>query len=217
MDGNSSVRIACATRALILLSLFSIPCGGSSHNDTISQAQAEAISTELFGAMNSAMVAGLGPADLSKAERPASLGPDIERAHAASDCAVTNHGKSCNIPVSNPGPCPNGGTISVNGDFIYTLDNSGNGKDSSTLTLTPSACVVDNLALNRNPNVTFAMSFPLQNDALTYPLPFSGLGGISFGPNPSGSCSIKMRTRLTSATSCSVSGSICGRSVNGSC
>jgi hypothetical protein len=203
--------------SLILVSLLSITCGGSSHNNTVSQAQAQAISTELLGAMNSAMVAGLGPADLTKAERPASLGQNIERAHSASSCTVTNSGKSCNIPISYQGPCPNGGTISVNGDFVYTLDNSGNGKDSSTLTLTPSECVVDNLTLNGNPNVMFAMSFQLQNDALAYPLTFSGVGGISFGPSPSGSCSINVKATVTSATSCSVSGSICGRTVNGNC
>src|SRR5262249_51572264 len=100
---------------------------------------------------------------------------------------------------------------------MYTLDGSGNGSDSSTLTLTPSACGVDDLTLNGNRNVIFATSFLLQDHALAFPLTFSGVGGISFGPHPSGSCSIRVQATVSSATSCSVSGSICGRSVSGSC
>ncbi|PYX69288.1 MAG: hypothetical protein DMG78_22470, partial [Acidobacteria bacterium] len=70
---------------------------------------------------------------------------------------------------------------------------------------------------NGNPNVTFATQFNLQNYGLEFPITFSGIGGISYGPNPTGNCSINVKATATSATSCSVSGSICGRSVSGSC
>ena len=148
------------------------------------------------------MVAGFTPANANTAERQPSLGEIVERARAeaASGCAITNSGESCNIPISYQGPCPNGGTIAVSGDFIYTLDNSGNGSDSSTLTVAPAACAVNGVTFNGDPNVTFATAFQVQNNALAFPLTFSGVGGIS-----------------SSATSCSVSGSICGRSVSGSC
>ena len=107
--------------------------------------------------------------------------------------------------------------MNVAGDIVYTLDSSGNGSDSSTLTVTPSSCVVDNLTLNGDPSVTFATQFNLKSNALAFPLTFSGMGGISFGPNPKGSCSIDVQATVASPTMCSVSGSICGQSVSGNC
>jgi hypothetical protein len=214
---NASFRITCATAALTSLSLLCVTCGSSSHS--LSQAQAQAISQEVFSALNSAMVAGLTPTGTSTAATRPSLGEIVERARSAqsSGCTVTNSGESCNIPITYQGACPNGGTISVSGDFMYTLDNSGNGSDSSSLTVTPAACAVDNVTFNGDPSVTFATQFNLQNYGLAFPITFSGTGGISYGPNPSGSCSINVKATATSVTSCSVSGSICGRSVSGSC
>jgi hypothetical protein len=212
-----NVRMVCAIAALTLLALVSVTCGGSSHNN-VSQAQAQAISSELFAALNSALVGGPTPSATSGAVTRPSLGEIVERAHAqSSGCTITNTGQSCNIPITYHGPCPNGGSISVTGDFVFTLDNSGNGNDSSTLTVTPLACVVDNLTINGEPNVMFATQFNLRNNALAFPIMLSGTGGISFGPNPSGSCSINVKATATSATACSVTGSICGQTVSGNC
>ena len=216
MHSRPTLRIACAIAALTLVSFMAMTCGGSSHSQ-VSQAQAQAISAELFAALNSAMVAGLTPGAASTGAPP-SLGETLERARAQlSGCTTTPSGESCNIPINYQGPCPSGGTIQVAGDFVYTLDSSGNGSDSSTLTLTTSSCVVDNLTLNGDPNVTFATQFDLKNYALAFPISFSGMGDISFGPNPEGSCRIDVKGTATSPTTCSVSGSICSRSVSGSC
>ena len=213
-----TLRMACAIAALMILSLVSITCGGSSHNN-LSQAQAQAISQEVLQALRSAMLAGFTPQGANAGVVHPSLGEILERVSAAqtSGCTVTNSGESCNIPISYQGPCPNGGTIGVSGDFMFSLDSSGNGSDSSSLTVTPSACVVDNLTLNGDPNVMFSTMFNVQNYALAFPLTFSGMGGISYGPNPAGSCSINVKATAASATSCSVSGSVCGQSVSGSC
>jgi hypothetical protein len=214
---NASFRVTCAIAALTSFSLLCITCGGSSHS--LSQAQAQAISQELFTALNSAMVAGLTPTGTRTVATPPSMGGIVERARSAqsSGCTVTNSGESCNIPITYQGACPKGGTISVSGDFAYMLDNTGNGSDSSTVTVTPAACAVDNVTFNGNPSVTFAAQFNLQDYGLAFPITFSGVGGISYGPNPSGSCSINVKATATSVTSCNVSGSICGRSVSGSC
>jgi hypothetical protein len=217
MRRNSSLRIACAIAALTFISFVCITCGGSSHND-LSQAQAQAISQEVFSALRSAMMTGL-TAPGSAAATPPSLPEIVERTQAAqpSGCVISNSGESCNIPITYQGACPKGGTISVSGDFTYTLDNSGNGSDSATLTVTPAACAVDDVTFNGNPSVTFSTTFNLQNNALAFPIMFSGTGGISYGPNPSGSCSINVKGTASSLASCSISGSICGRSVSGSC
>jgi len=215
---NSSLRIACAIAALILIAIFFVACGSSNSRQNLSSAQAQAVSAELFTALRFAVVGGLTPSDGSAAAPP-SLAETVERAQpaASSGCTITNSGESCNIPITYQGPCPKGGTISVSGDFIYTLDNSGNGSDSATLTVTPSACAVDDVTFNGNPSVTFATSFQVQSNALAFPITFSGIGGISYGPNPSGSCSINVKATAISATSCSISGNVCGRSVSGSC
>lgn len=216
MHPKPTLRIACAIAALTLISLVSMTCGGSSHNN-VSEAQAQAISAQLFSALNSAMLTGLPPGAASTGTRP-SLGESVERAQAqASGCTITSSGQSCNFPISYQAPCPSGGTMNVAGDFVYTLDNSGNGSDSSTLTVTPSSCVVDNLTIHGDPDVTFATQFNLKNNAPAFPINFSGMGGISFGPNPAGSCSINLKATAASPTACSVSGSICGRSISGNC
>jgi hypothetical protein len=168
---NPSFRVTCAIAALTSLSLLCVTCGGSSHS--LSLAQAQAISQELFTALNSAMVTGLTPSGTSTAATRPSLGEILERARAqSSGCTVTNSGESCNIPITSQGPCPDGGTISVAGDFAYTMDNSGNGSDSSTLTVTPAACAVNNVTFNGNPSLTFAPQFNLQKYGLAFPLTF---------------------------------------------
>jgi len=78
---NASFRVTCAIAALTSLSLLCITCGGSSHS--LSQAQAQAISQELFTALNSAMVAGLTPTGTRTAATPPSMGGILERARSA--------------------------------------------------------------------------------------------------------------------------------------
>jgi hypothetical protein len=214
---NSVLKITSAAAVLIAIAIILVACGGSS-TPKISPAQAQAISSELFTALGSALVAGFTP--VSGATRgPHSLAEAIPSRPAlqSSDCTSTSTGQSCNIPISFQGNCPQGGTIAVSGDFMFTLDNSGNGSDSSTLTVTPSNCAVSNITFNGNPSVTVSTAFTLQNNALAYPLTFSETGGITFGPKPSGSCSINVNVTANSPTSCSATGSVCGNPVKGSC
>lgn len=135
----------------------------------------------------------------------------------ASDCTTNPTGQVCDIPISYSEACPAGGTIAVSGDFNFTLDNSGDGSDSSTLTITPADCVVSNLTINGDPNVTMATQINIQANALAYPVTLTENGGISYGPNPSGSCKINASMVINSATSCSISANICGQKITGSC
>jgi hypothetical protein len=208
---------ACAIATITALALLSLNCGSSSSTHTLSTAQAQAVSQELFTALGNALSSGF--TGVAAATHPRL--PEIMRAvhpeQTSSDCTITNSGESCNIPISYTGNCPNGGTIAVAGDFIFTLNNSGDGSDDSTLTITPTNCDVSNTTINGNPNVTVTTQFSMQNDALAYPLTFTESGGISFGPNPSGSCTLNVNLSVTSATTCTVTGTICGQSLNGSC
>ena len=208
----------CGVIALVIVSLLCLNCGGSSpKNQTLSSAQAQALSQELFTALGAAITSGF-QVPITNDETP-HLPKVVDgiRASQSNGCTVTNTGERCNIPITYSGPCPNGGTIAVSGDFAYTLNNSGDGSDSTTLTVTPTNCVVSNTTFNGDPSVTVATQFSFQNDAPLYPISFTEGGGISFGPNPSGSCSLSVSVSVTSATTCSVTGNICGQSVNGNC
>lgn len=209
------VRV-CASALTGVLLFGCVGCGSSSNNNALSSAQAQAVSQEFSQAVQSALVAGLTPPASAAAHR--SLPGVVQELESSqSGCTITNSGESCNIPITYQGNCPNGGTISVSGDLIFTLDNSGDGSDNSTLTITPSGCAVSNVTINGDPNVTVTSQFSFQNSALVYPLTFSESGGISFGPNPSGNCTVNVNLTATSATACAVSGTICGRSVSGNC
>lgn len=207
----------CGTLATTILALLCLNCGSSSSSHNLSAAQAQAVSQELFSALGAAMVSGFQmPVANSETPRLPAIVQTLYASQPAG-CTVTNTGESCNIPITYSGPCPNGGTIGVAGDFIFTLDNSGDGSDNSTLTVTPTNCAVSNTTFNGDPSVTVSTQFSFQNDLPLYPISFTETGGISFGPNPSGSCTVSVNVSITSATTCTVTGKICGQSVNGSC
>ena len=206
----------CGIAALVIVSLLGLNCGSSSSH-TLSPAQAQAVSQELSTALGAAMASGFQiSASTSKAAHLPTVVQSV-RASQSTGCTVTNTGQSCNIPITYSGPCPNGGTIGVTGDFIFTLDNSGDGSDSSTLTVTPTNCALSNTTFNGDPNLTVATQFSFQNSLPLYPITFTESGGISFGPDPSGSCTLNANVTVTSATTCRVSGNVCGQSLNTSC
>lgn len=207
------------TLSFVLLAIvaFALSCGSSSSSHNLSQAQAQAVSQEVVTALQSALTAAFS-AGASSPSQPRSLASTVRHAGSSpSDCTTNPNGEMCNIPVSYSGSCPGGGTISVTGDFDFTLSTSGDGSDSSTLTVTPAACSVSNLVINGDPSVTVATQMQFQNGAPVYPITLTEGGGISYGPNPAGSCSINATMSITSATSCTITGSICGQTINGSC
>lgn len=209
------VALAAAAVATSLL-LVSAGCGSSSHN--LSTAQAQAVSSEMSTALQAALSASLTADSSTSRHGNPSLSTILSKVHndQESGCTVNDSGESCNIPVSYTGNCPGGGTIGISGDFDYTLNTSGSGSDSSTLTITPTNCSVSSETINGNPNVTVATQINFTNDAPVFPITLTETGGISFGPNPSGSCTVNV-TYTVNSTSCTASGTICGQSISGSC
>jgi hypothetical protein len=209
-----------------LLLLLSASCGssGSPANQNMSSAQAQAVSqqivTTLQGALSASLPSGL---TATPAAHP-SLSTIIREARPAessSDCTGDITGETCNIPVSYSGACPGGGTMAVAGNFDFTLNNSGDGSDSTTLTITPTNCSVSNLTINGDPDITLATKLNFQDDQVVFPFSLTEGGGISYGPNPSGSCTLNVTLTVastgSSGISCTVTGTICGQSVAGSC
>ena len=200
----------------VLSLMFFFASCGSSNNNSVSNAQAQAISQEVVSVVQSAMTGqfyGGGPGGAHE-----SLSKIIyeTRPETSSGCMPTSSGQTCTFPISYSGTCPSGGTISVSGDFNLTLNSSGTGSDSSALTVTPANCVVSNLTINGDPNVRLATTIGYTNGIFDFPVTMNESGAISYGPHPSGSCSLNVSLTL-GQTSCSVSGTVCGHSVDGNC
>jgi hypothetical protein len=215
----------CSIVAATLLSILCVGCGSSSStNSNMSQAQAQAVAQQFSQAIVQAL-SGAVPATAPPAASDARLNlstvvSDI-RPDALPGCTSTSNGENCNIPISLTNyPCgvPQGGTISVTGDVDGTLTNTGSGSLSAQLAITPANCSVSNLILNGDPsiNVGGQVNFT-NNETPVFPVTFTETGGISFGPNPSGSCQVNATYTINSSLSCTVSGTVCGQSVSGSC
>ena len=172
----SQVSLALVTLFLTLCA----GCGSSSHSSqNLSTEQAQAVSQEVDTALQSALTAALSSG--LPADKHHSLAAIVGHAtpNQSSDCTTNPNGETCNIPVTYSGACPGGGTIGISGDFDFTLNNSGDGSDSSTLTITPSNCSVSNLTINGDPSITVATQMNIANDAPVYPITLTENGGIS--------------------------------------
>lgn len=221
---NAARRIKFAFRlsivALIgtaaILIFVSTGCGSSSSSGTMSAAQAQAVSQEFSTALQAALSSSLSSAAQCGDHRSlATIFRDVP--FDQSGCVGNVNGESCNIPVAYTGDCPGGGTIGITGALDFTLNSSGDGSDSTTLTITPTNCSVSGETINGNPSVTASTQINFTDDAPTFPITLSETGGITYGPNPSGSCSLNVQYTVSSETSCTVSGTLCGQSVSGSC
>jgi hypothetical protein len=203
-------------------------CGSSSansSNNSMSSAQAQAVTDQVVQALTQAL-ASTFPSNLAAANdvRPnlstvvRNIGPNV-----STGCTSTATGENCNWPINLPDyPCiaPGGGqegTISVTGDIGGVLSNSGDGSVSGQFTVVPANCGASNLIINGAPSISIAGQINLTDTAPTFPIIFTETGGISYGPNPSGSCQINATYTMNSLSSCTVSGTVCGQSVSGSC
>jgi len=216
MKGHTSL---CLIVVATMLTILWVGCGGgSSSSNNMSQAQAQAVTTEVSEAVAQALASAFGLNPAGKIARPSlsAVVRDISP-NQASGCTPTANGEDCNWPIAESGPCPQGGTIAVAGDINATLDNSGDGSVNSQLTVTPTNCGVSSLVINGDPNIGVGLQMSFTDLAPVFPITLSEDGGISYGPNPSGSCKFDVTYTVTSETSCTITGTACGQSVNGSC
>jgi hypothetical protein len=211
-----------------MLAILCGGCGNSSNNNSMSnnsmsQAQAQAVTDQVSQAIAQAL-GGTVPSSVppTGASRPslATAVGDL-RPDSSAGCTPTSTGESCNFPISlTDFPCTGaqGGTISVTGDIDGTLNDSGAGSVSGQFTITPANCSVSNLVINGAPSINVAGQIDFTADEnLVFPISFTETGGISYGPNPSGSCQLNATYTINSSLSCTVSGTVCGQSVSGSC
>jgi hypothetical protein len=223
MFGIKSHASLCVTAMAVMLSIVCVGCGSGSSN-SLSPAQAQAVADQVTQALTQAVstaVPSTAPATTSGARPSLSTAVQDIRPDALDGCTSTATGENCNIPISLVNyPCAGtqGGTISVTGDIDGTLNTSGSGSLSTNLTITPANCSVSNLIVNGDPSISVGgqISFT-DNETPVFPITFTETGGISYGPNPSGSCQLQATYTINSSLSCTVSGTVCGQSVSGSC
>jgi len=210
---------------VVFLIMVASACGGSSMSSTsgpMSAAQAQAVS----GQVAQALTVALGDAfigislPVEREPRP-NLATVLADAHpetsSSGDCTSTPNEISCNVPISYSGPCPEGGTIAITGDISGTLDTVGTGNFGTQITVTPTSCAVADTTFNGDPDITISGQISLTDDNVSFPVTFTEGGGISYGPNPSGSCQVNVTYSFSSNLTCTVTGTVCGQSVNGSC
>lgn len=178
--GKSASPIDVAFLALFLM--LGAACGSSSPN-TLTAAQAQAVTQQVNVAVQTALTNAFSSGAAAGAHRSLAATIGDITPHQSSGCVLSDNGTTCDVPITYSGPCPGGGTIGVSGDFDFTLNNSGDGSDSSRLTITPTNCSVSNETINGDPNVTVATQLNITNDAPAYPITLTETGGISFGPN----------------------------------
>jgi hypothetical protein len=199
--------------------LISAGCGSSTHNNTLSAAQAQAISQQVAQAVAQA-VANAIHLPLPAAEQPpVRMSEALSGIHPDQSLSCTSNptGQTCMFPISSTGPCPKGGTIAVAGDIQGTLNNSGSGSLGAQVTITPANCAVSNVTFNGDPNISIAGQTNFTNMGPTFPITLMEGGGITFGPDPSGICQLNVTYSINSVSSCTVTGTVCGQSVNGNC
>jgi hypothetical protein len=198
-------------------------CGGSTPaNNSLSPAQAQAVSDQVVQALTQSLENTFTSNSFPARDTHPRLAAAVANLHpdSAGGCTSTMTGENCNWPVSLPNfPCggPSGGTISVTGDIDGSLNNSGNGSINTQLTITPDNCSVSNLVLNGDPSIMVGGQINFTGTTPTFPIAFTETGGISYGPNPSGSCQLNVTYTINSLSSCAASGTVCGQSVNGRC
>jgi len=207
------------------LAILATGCGGSSMSSMsstsgpLTAAQAQAVSGQVVQALTVAIGDALG--NVSLAEKPHSLATVLANAHpetsSSSDCTSNSSGTSCNVPIFYSGPCSGGGTIAISGDISGTLNTSGTGDFGTQITVTPTNCAVAGTTFNGDPSITIGGQISLTDDNISYPIAFTETGGISYGPNPSGSCQVNVTYSFNSNLTCTVTGTVCAQSVNGSC
>jgi hypothetical protein len=220
----------CWIAVAALLSMLCVGCGSSSSNsmsnNAMSAAQAQAVSAQVALALTQALgtVNPDGAADVHK-NLSAAVSAAVRdiRPETSTGCTSTSTGQNCNFPISLPDyPCvsPGGGqegSISVSGDIDGTLNNAGGGALSGQFTITPTNCSVSNLLVNGDPSISVAGQINFTNTAITFPVVFTETGGLSYGPNPSGSCQVNATYTINAQLACTVTGTVCGQPVNGTC
>jgi len=199
-------------------------CGGGSNSNpnNLTQAQAKQLGTTVSNDVSMALASVVGnaavPLDITTRDK---MRVALQRNNSQADAVAKPETVTCsgsNCTVSGTFNCPDGGSIMVTGTFTASGTSA-----SGTITATPSNCSDGTLIINGNPDVT--VSVQGNNNGVTTTVNLMIGGGVSFAPVhagqfPSGSCTFNVTASATvndssgSVTSSSISGTVCGQTIN---
>lgn len=200
------------TLLLIGAALLFVSCGNSKNPNpnNLTSAQAQTLGVEVFDDAFSAIAGATGDSR-----------SNTDRRSGWADLSKNKSMSSAAKPASSSGTytynCFDGGTITVSG----TVGNS-----SLNVTLTPTSCNDGSLTFSGDPNIT--VSGTANDNGTDTSISVSIGGGISWTPDsgntfPAGSClsSMQINASVSDSTgalaSCSISGKMCGYSLNYNC
>jgi len=187
-------------------------CGSSSNPNPnhLTQPQAQQLGSEVFTDVFNAISSGTfnGADAARKSGFPALLAKNKNYSYTQ-----TPDASSSTFTYT----CADGGTIAIS---------ASSSNNSISVTATPSSCSDGTLVFNGDPNITVKGTG--NDNGTTTSISITVGGGISFAPVttgafPTGSCTSNMRVSASitdssgSLATCSISGSMCGYSVNQSC
>ncbi len=177
---------------------------------------ANRLSADEAGAIASAFVAqmyGAVGGATHLAGIPASLA--FSRAPTAPASAADGLPRLVLSPVSFSEACPLGGSVTGTATFTENLDERGSGTITSTITSTPQGCVVSagdrNVAVTGAPAIAMAIAIPVAAFAQSGIATVRISGGFSWS---GGSCQLDYTASVAPAGTGSVSGTVCGQSIN---
>lgn len=202
------------TLTLLLIGpvLLFVGCGSSSNPNPnhLTSAQAQQLGgevfTDVFNAISSGTISGSDA--VRKSGVPALLAKNKNHSYTQ-----TPDASSSTFTYT----CPDGGTIAIS---------ASSGNNSISVTATPTSCSDGTLIFNGDPNITVKGTG--NDNGTTTTVDITVGGGVSFAPVttgafPTGSCKSNMQVSASitdssgSLASCSISGAICGYSMNQSC
>jgi len=216
---KSGAYLYPTTVAAILLLLCSGCDGGATSSNSMSEAQAQAVTAQVSQSVAQALESAFSSNVPAASRVRSSLSTAVRDIHSrlSSQCTPATTGENCNWPISYSGPCPEGGTIFVAGDVDGSLNGTGAGSVQSQLTITPANCSISGQVISGDPSISVNGQINFVETAPVFPINLIEIGAISYGPNRSESCQLNVTYTINSATNCRTSGTACGQSVNGSC
>jgi len=199
-------------------------CGGGGNVNSIhlTQAQAKQVGTTVSNDVSKALASALGnPAVPLAITTRDNMLVALRRSTTQANAVSNPEDVTCNMSnctVSGTFNCPDGGSIMVSGKFSVSGTSA-----SGTITETPSTCSDGTLVINGDPDVTATVQG--SDNGVTTTVNLTIGGGISFSPVqpgqfPTGSCSLNVTASVSvnnssgGVTSSSISGSICGQTIN---
>jgi hypothetical protein len=153
-------------------------------------------------------------AELMFAVSMATMGSELGFGEQAASAALSGSG-----PFSSTVACDGGGSITVSGSSSDNINNSGTGTLTGSYTQTPNNCVVGisrgNVVVSGDPNLTGSWSASYSNGNPVGNMTYSWQGAYRYNGAVSGRCSMNITSSINMSTySGSVSGTMCGQTIN---